>query len=153
MQLWVACVHCHSHAGRPPAACLLSPHRKLRLRANNFTNDIDIPPLGCTGPAYPHCFVLAGGMELHGHQLRNSGSIHIRLESGCARSPSYLHQTERIRIRDNMRCLPSEWGVLSFAIMLLMEANVPPLPLAEGDQLLFGGGSGVRRCWFPTLQG
>lgn len=38
-----------------------------------------------------------------------------------------------------MGCLLSEWGVLSFAIMLLMEVNgtPPPLSLAEGDQLFF----------------
>lgn len=113
------------------------------------------PTMAAPGPTEPRCFVFAGGMELHGHTLRNSGSIHIRPESAGARRHGLVFTSDSgdpSQAQHLMRRLPSEWGVLSFANMLLMEVNVPPtlLPL-PGDQLLFGGAGGSEVVDSPTL--
>lgn len=101
----LTCIWCHSHANRPPATRLVDPHRKLWHGAN-LTNDVYISYASTKQQwqdwaAYPQCFVFAGGMELHSHPLRNSGSIHIRVESAGARGPWHLHQTRGITIRDS----------------------------------------------------
>lgn len=123
-----------------------------------MTNDVYIsfasaPRQRLHWAAYPQCFVFAGGMELHSHPLCNSGSIHIRVESAGARGPNVFTSDSGNQNQGQhlMRCLPSEWGVLSFANMLLMGVNVLPLPVPRSRwPAVSWRGSEVKSCWFPT---